>query len=229
MSWIAPLILALPCALGAPQEQDAAAAWAALMKEHDESTLGYAEQAAAFAPRFRAFADAHAGTPEALQALFTLFGNCWWQRSESEDAMHAAAQVLADEIFAKYPDADGLVEFATRAYVLDTAQKEQVFGKLRASGKRLLQATGIVGLARVKKGDEAQALWQLLEKDYADVPYRHTTHGKVAHAMLHKHDPADLAVGKVAPDIEGVDGDGTPFKLSDYRGKVVVLDFWGHW
>jgi hypothetical protein len=23
--------------------------------------------------------------------------------------------------------------------------------------------------------------------------------------------------------------DGVPFKLSDYRGKVVVVDFWGHW
>jgi len=38
-----------------------------------------------------------------------------------------------------------------------------------------------------------------------------------------------LAVGKLAPEIEGEDIDGTQFKLSDYRGKVVVLDFWGNW
>jgi len=228
MFWIATLVLALPCA-AAPQEDAAPAAWAALMKEHEECELGYPEQAAKFAPRFREFADAHEGTPEALQALFTLFGDCWWKRSESEEAMHAAAQVLADEMLQKYADADGLAEFATRAYVLSAEQKEQLFGKLRASGKRVLQATGIVGLARVKEGDEATALWRLLEHDYADVPYRFTTHGKVAQAMLHKHAPADLEVGKVAPDIEGVDGDGTPFRLADYRGKVVVLDFWGHW
>jgi hypothetical protein len=36
-------------------------------------------------------------------------------------------------------------------------------------------------------------------------------------------------VGQLAPDIEGMDIDGVAFKLSDYRGKVVVLDFWGHW
>ncbi len=36
-------------------------------------------------------------------------------------------------------------------------------------------------------------------------------------------------MGKVAPEIEGEDLDGKPFKLSDYRGKVVVLDFWGNW
>jgi len=36
-------------------------------------------------------------------------------------------------------------------------------------------------------------------------------------------------VGMVAPEIEAEDIDGQVFKLSDYRGKVVVLDFWGDW
>jgi cytochrome oxidase Cu insertion factor (SCO1/SenC/PrrC family) len=45
-----------------------------------------------------------------------------------------------------------------------------------------------------------------------------------------KPHPADsLKVGRVAPDIEGEDVDGERFRLSDYRGKVVLLDFWGHW
>lgn len=35
-----------------------------------------------------------------------------------------------------------------------------------------------------------------------------------------------LAVGKEAPEIEGEDQEGKKFKLSDYRGKVVLLDFW---
>lgn len=39
----------------------------------------------------------------------------------------------------------------------------------------------------------------------------------------------NLSIGKVAPDIEGEDIDGKRFKLSDYRGKVVLLDFWGDW
>ena len=38
-----------------------------------------------------------------------------------------------------------------------------------------------------------------------------------------------LRVGKEAPDIAGADLNGKEFKLSDYRGKVVLLDFWGHW
>jgi hypothetical protein len=36
-------------------------------------------------------------------------------------------------------------------------------------------------------------------------------------------------VGKEAPEISGKDLDGKAFKLSDYRGKVVLLDFWGNW
>ena len=45
--------------------------------------------------------------------------------------------------------------------------------------------------------------------------------------------PSGLSVGvsegSLAPEIEGKDLDGAPFKLSDYRGKVVMLDFWGDW
>lgn len=39
----------------------------------------------------------------------------------------------------------------------------------------------------------------------------------------------NLRIGKTAPDIMGEDVDGEEFKLSDYRGKVVFLDFWGDW
>lgn len=48
-------------------------------------------------------------------------------------------------------------------------------------------------------------------------------------AVLKPHLPETLAIGKMAPDIVGEDIDGKAFKLSDYQGKVVVLDFWGNW
>jgi hypothetical protein len=32
--------------------------------------------------------------------------------------------------------------------------------------------------------------------------------------------------GKTAPPIQGDDGAGRPMQLDDYRGKVVLLDFW---
>ncbi|MEM7231525.1 MAG: redoxin domain-containing protein [Planctomycetota bacterium] len=40
------------------------------------------------------------------------------------------------------------------------------------------------------------------------------------------YDQRYLAAGKTAPDIAGLDQDGTQFKLSDYRGQIVLLYFW---
>ena len=40
---------------------------------------------------------------------------------------------------------------------------------------------------------------------------------------------AKVVLGQLAPEIEGEDIEGAKFKLSDYRGKVVMLDFWGNW
>ena len=37
------------------------------------------------------------------------------------------------------------------------------------------------------------------------------------------------AVGNTAPEMDGSDADGKPLKLSDCRGKVVMLDFWATW
>jgi cytochrome oxidase Cu insertion factor (SCO1/SenC/PrrC family) len=69
-------------------------------------------------------------------------------------------------------------------------------------------------------------------KTYADVSTpdgRARLGDKAAGELTRIRNVPNLKVGKTAPDIAGKDLDGKPFKLSDYRGKVVVLDFWGHW
>ena len=38
-----------------------------------------------------------------------------------------------------------------------------------------------------------------------------------------------LSVGKTAPEIDGEDIGGVKFSLSDYRGRVVLLSYWGDW
>ena len=72
---------------------------------------------------------------------------------------------------------------------------------------------------------EVEAFYEQASEKYGDVklPYDETV-GEVANTDL--FEIRHLAVGKVAPDFEGSDQDGRPFKLSDYRGKAVLLYFW---
>mgnify|MGYP000993843854 CR=1 FL=1 len=41
--------------------------------------------------------------------------------------------------------------------------------------------------------------------------------------------PATAELGKAAPEFSLTDVNGKTVKLSDYKGKVVVIDFWGEW
>jgi hypothetical protein len=74
---------------------------------------------------------------------------------------------------------------------------------------------------------ETEKYWVACVEKYADIQMGRMTLGEIADGKLFviRH----LQIGKTAPDIEAEDLDGVEFKLSDYRGKVVVLDFWGDW
>ncbi len=65
---------------------------------------------------------------------------------------------------------------------------------------------------------------------YRKIPEPELDHGTLADRARSALDEIrNLNVGKTAPEIEGVDVGGRTFKLSDYRGKVVVVDFSGSW
>jgi hypothetical protein len=76
--------------------------------------------------------------------------------------------------------------------------------------------------------DDLVAKLESIVKEYGDVEIRS---GMTLGSTLENEifEIKFLSIGKTAPDIEGEDIDGVEFKLSDYRGKVVVVDFWGDW
>jgi hypothetical protein len=107
---------------------------------------------------------------------------------------------------------------------------------LEKSPHRDVQAQACFALAQCLKDQadrnktstaEAERLLERVAKEYADVEMYGRKLGALAQGEL--FELRNLAIGKVPPEIEGEDIDGKKFKLSDYRGKVVLLDFWGNW
>lgn len=76
---------------------------------------------------------------------------------------------------------------------------------------------------------DAEVLYERVAKDFANVAdEKGNKLGALAKDKLEAlRNP--IVVGKPAPEIAAEDTDGKKFKLSDYRGKVVLLDFWGNW
>jgi len=80
------------------------------------------------------------------------------------------------------------------------------------------------GIRRVRDGDVDSGL-----RDLSSVLLVTTDADLTAEAKQEIREIERFSIGAVAPEIVGVDTDGVSFKLSDYRGKVVLLDFWGFW
>ncbi len=78
---------------------------------------------------------------------------------------------------------------------------------------------------------EAETLFEKTIREYGD--FSITRRGeKITFAQLAEtglRGLRQIGVGKAAPEIEGQDVDGKPLRLSDFRGKVVVLVFTGEW
>lgn len=75
--------------------------------------------------------------------------------------------------------------------------------------------------------DKALDCFQQLNADYAEVTIQGFKLSDITAKML--FEMTNLQVGCEAPEVEGKDADGVSFKLSDYRGKHVIVIFWGGW
>jgi thiol-disulfide isomerase/thioredoxin len=76
---------------------------------------------------------------------------------------------------------------------------------------------------------EAEALLEQVIREDADVRIRPKIPplGELATGDLYRI--RHLSPGQPAPELVGEDIDGVPIRLSDFRGKVVVLSFWATW
>jgi RNA polymerase sigma factor (sigma-70 family) len=81
--------------------------------------------------------------------------------------------------------------------------------------------------------EEARALYVRFVTDYkpgtVDQSVAHLVEGLVGQARREIDGLLIRGVGGAAPALKGVDLEGQPMELSDYRGKVVLLSFWASW
>ena len=93
-------------------------------------------------------------------------------------------------------------------------------------------------LARAERYEEMLEIFKEAEQQHPDAEpilwrvayiYRKLGNTELADVYDRKADPTYELWGKPVPDFSATDLDGNPISLQDYRGKVVLLDFWGVW
>lgn len=75
----------------------------------------------------------------------------------------------------------------------------------------------------------SEALLERISREFADVRLADGDRTLGATVSGELFALRNLTIGKTAPEIDGRDHEGRPFRLSETRGKVVVLTFCGNW
>jgi uncharacterized protein (TIGR03067 family) len=81
--------------------------------------------------------------------------------------------------------------------------------------------------------DEAERLYQQFIDEFKDPPEGGSLSSPEQQLLRHAQGQIEeirlRGLGKPAPELAGEDLDGRPMKLSDFRGKVVLVSFWATW
>jgi len=177
-----------------------------------------------YADRLLAIARENPKSGVALDSLVWLISHGTPPQTESE-----ALKILATD-FADNPKV--AQQIVPRLQWSSSAEARQLIEAVidkapDAAGKGTAKLTLAVYLKNNGNAKDAEKLLDEVAANYADVKFGSSSLADAARAEL--FEIRDLAVGKPAPEIVGQSVNGTAMKLSDYRGKVVVLDFFGDW
>lgn len=178
----------------------------------------------AYFAKFQELAERAKGTEGGAEALLEVYSRGPRVKKKAE-ARKALDQLIEEHIkspvmerlatnlrYGEYQMGKEAVRFA-----LETIEKQSPHAAAKA-------AAIYVRAAQVLESDPGTARtgFVRLKKEFAETPY-----ATKADKYLFELD--FLQVGKTAPDFEATDEKGVKFKLSDFRGKVTVIDFWGFW
>ncbi len=172
--------------------------------------------------------------------------------AEAADALKISADVLRtslslpdpgrqffDELLAKATSDPALIPLSPRVVnslfgVPYSAELETYLRGVISSDQpaALRAAAGVVLVNAMASGrDESMKADMLdlaseIKERFGNERFRSTSIEDVLNPLL---DAEKLSIGSLAPEIIGTDASGQKFRLTDYRGKVVMLDFWADW
>ena len=157
---------------------------------------------------------------------------------ETITALEAGLQQLTDN-----EKSFDVYQSLVRLYIEVGREKdiENLVNRFKSSMKpNDLRAHFILGtmLEIANRGEEVLAVFEQFEKRYPNNRYaleelarihEELGNSELAEEYRKKADPMSELVGKVVPDFSATALDGKPISLQQYRGKVILLDFWGIW
>ena len=133
-------------------------------------------------------------------------------------ASESVAHVCHSLEYSQAPNAESFL----RA-VMEKSKDHEAQGRASYTLARMLSARA----ENAEQSKEPEALFERVAEKFTDVKYGTGSLADKAKGDL--FEIRSLAVGMAAPEIVGEDENGKAIKLSDFRGKVVLLDFWGFW
>ena len=203
---------------------------AALEKKRAE--LDAKDPSLAAVGEFAALAARARGTEVAAKALLKVFE---LDKTPSGPGANPGREAL-DTLLAEHVRSPSLAELPRvlqYAPTLDRRQRNEAYEKLAAGSPiDAVKACSIFALAmdasRETDKTRARAMFVDLDARFGKLvsPFGKTY---ADHARGFVYEIDHLQLGMRAPDFEATDENGTRFALSDYAGKVVVVDFWGFW
>ncbi|MEE2882276.1 MAG: hypothetical protein VYD70_00965 [Planctomycetota bacterium] len=176
------------------------------------------------------FSKAHPATDASLSALGEVIRMA--SRDEKNSWMMDEA---VDVVLVDFIEHEGLQDLVRFAHYNPPTQSilRLLRGVSDRSSSRDVKAASYYSLGKLLGKNketrvEGRQLLGRVEKEFGDVIFlRETTYGQKVKGDIFEME--HLQIGHMAPEIIGQTIAGNLMQLSAFRGKVVVLDFWGDW